>query len=50
MAHLDMTWDCKVNRTDELGVLASSLNAMAKRLDTAMRELENANAQLREDM
>lgn len=50
MSNLDMTWDCKVNRTDELGVLASSLNAMAKRLDTAMRELENANAQLREDM
>lgn len=50
MAHLDMTWDCKVNRTDELGVLANSLNTMAKRLDTAMKELESANEQLREDM
>ena len=50
MAHLDMTWNCKVNRTDELGVLANSLNTMAKRLDAAMKELENANEQLREDM
>lgn len=50
MAHLDMTWDCKVNRTDEVGVLANSLNTMAKRLDTAMKELESANEQLREDM
>lgn len=50
MAHLDMTWDCKVNRTDELGTLANSLNTMAKRLDTAMKELESANEQLREDM
>ncbi len=50
MAHLDMTWDCKVNRTDELGILANSLNTMAKRLDTAMKELESANEQLREDM
>lgn len=50
MANLDMTWDCQVNRTDELGVLANSLNTMAKRLDTAMKELESANEQLREDM
>ena len=50
MAHLDMTWDCKVNRTDELGVLANSLNMMAKRLDTAMKELESANEQLKDDM
>ena len=50
MADLDMTWDCKVNSTDELGVLANSLNTMAKRLDAAMKELENANEQLRKDM
>ena len=49
-AHLDMTWDCKVNRTDELGVLANSLNMMAKRLDIAMKELESANEQLKDDM
>ena len=45
-----MTWDCKVNRTDELGVLANSLNTMAKRLDIAMKELESANEQLKDDM
>lgn len=50
MSQLDMTWECKVNRSDELGILANSLNTMAKRLDTAMKELESANEQLREDM
>lgn len=50
MANLDMTWECKVDRTDELGVLANSLNLMAKRLDVAMKELEHANQKLREDM
>ena len=50
MANLDMTWGCKANRTDELGVLANSLNTMAKQLDAAMKALESANQKLREDM
>lgn len=50
MANLDMTWECKANRTDELGVLANSLNTMAKQLDAAMKALESANQKLREDM
>lgn len=50
MANLDMTWDCKVNRTDELGILANSLNTMSQKLDTAMKALEDANQKLREDM
>lgn len=50
MANLDMTWECGVHRTDELGVLANSLNTMAKRLDIVMKELESANEQLRKDM
>lgn len=33
MSQLDMTWRCKVNRSDEVGVLACSLNDMAQRLD-----------------
>lgn len=50
MAERDMTWDCKVNRKDELGVLADSLNTMSHRLDRAMKELEEVNHKLREDM
>lgn len=50
MAHLDMTWDCSVRRSDEIGVLADSLNTMAGKLDAVMKELESANQQLREDM
>ena len=50
MANLDMTWECSVNRTDELGILANSLNNMAKRLDATLKELEHANQKLRGDM
>ena len=50
MARLDMTWDCRVNRADELGILANNLNTMARRLDTAMKALESANEKLREEM
>lgn len=50
MADLDMTWDCRIDRTDEIGLLADSLNTMSRKLDEALRELESANAQLREDM
>ncbi len=50
MARLDMTWECSVTRGDELGVLAKSLNTMARRLEAAMGELERANQQLRGDM
>ena len=28
MAKLDMTWECNVKRTDEIGILANSLNTM----------------------
>lgn len=50
MARLDMTWDCRVNRADELGILANNLNTMARRLDAAMKALESANEKLREEM
>lgn len=50
MANLDMTWNCNVNQTDELGILADSLNTMSRKLDAAMKELESANQKLREDM
>lgn len=50
MAKLDMTWECHVKRTDEIGILAHSLNTMAKELSDTMAELESANKQLKEDM
>ena len=50
MSNLDMTWECRVDRTDELGVLANSLNVMAKRLDASMKELEEAYRKLKGDM
>lgn len=50
MSAMDMTWHCDINRTDELGVLANSLNTMAKKLNAAMTELENANCQLQADI
>lgn len=57
MSQLDMTWECKIKRTDELGTLADSLNTLARRLDDALKELDAAmaelkaaNQKLREDM
>ena len=50
MTALDMTWRCDLKSKDEIGVLASSLNAMASRLDTVMGELESANHQLEMDV
>ncbi len=50
MANLDLSWSCDVKSSDELGVLAGSLNTMARRLDTAMTSLEDANRRLRADM
>lgn len=50
MAQMDMTWHCDVKRSDELGVLADSLNTLSGRLTQALGELEAANARLREDI
>lgn len=50
MASLDMTWRCNVKSNDEIGVLASNLNTMAVRLQTAMQESELANRQLAADV
>ena len=50
MAKLDITWECNVKRTDEIGILANSLNTMSKELSNTMNELESANKQLKEDM
>ena len=50
MADLDLTYDCRTNRTDEIGVLSNNLSAMARKLDGALKDLESANSQLRDDM
>ncbi len=50
MTGLDMSWRCDVESDDEIGVLASSLNTMASRLQMTMEELEKANAQLTADV
>lgn len=47
---LDMTWKCKIDRTDEIGVLACSLNNMALQLDKTLKALEGANIKLKADM
>ena len=50
MTTLDMTWKCEVNRQDEIGVLAASLNEMAQRLSDTMDSLKAANLQLKKDI
>ena len=50
MTSLDMTWKCDIESNDEIGVLASSLNTMASRLQETMEELTNANNQLTDDV
>ncbi|MDE7327491.1 MAG: HAMP domain-containing histidine kinase [Lachnospiraceae bacterium] len=50
MTTLDMTWKCDVERNDEIGVLASSLNKMSERLGDALDSLQTANEQLQQDI
>ena len=41
---------CEVNRKDEIGVLAASLNEMAQRLSSTMERLQASNEQLQQDI
>lgn len=50
MANLDFNWKCEENRTDELGILAHSLNKMSRRLSASMTDLKNANEKLKADI
>jgi len=50
MTNLDMTWQCKTNRTDEIGMLANNLNHMAGQLNTTLNELQSANMKLQDDI
>ena len=46
LAALDLTPRCAVNRSDEVGLLASGIDRMAENLEITMSELKESNAQL----
>lgn len=50
MTNLDMLWQCKTNRTDEIGVLANNLNQMADQLSITLEELKTANIKLQDEI
>ncbi|CAK7034573.1 HAMP domain-containing sensor histidine kinase [Tissierella sp.] len=50
MSNLEFDWHCKDNRKDEIGVLAHSLNELSRRLSNALRELQQANIELKSDI
>lgn len=50
MTTLDQTWKCEITSSDEIGVLANSLNTMAGQLHRTMQELTTANQQLTNDV
>ena len=50
MSALDFSWNCSEQRTDELGILAHSLNQMSDKLSTTLNELQAANRQLKADI
>ena len=50
MAALDFSGLCAVRRTDEIGVLAGSLNELSGKLSVALSELQSANKQLQADI
>ena len=50
MSELNFNWKCEEDRTDELGVLAHSLNEMSKKLSAALENLQAANIKLQADI
>lgn len=50
LAALDLSWRSPIVRSDEIGVLANNLNAMAGHLEQALQELQAANQQLKADI
>ncbi|MEK3948972.1 HAMP domain-containing sensor histidine kinase [Paenibacillus peoriae] len=50
MAKLDFTAHTPIRQNDELGSLSYSMYTLSQNLDTALRELQDANQQLVEDM
>lgn len=50
MTSLDFSGLCTVRRTDEIGILANSLNDLSGKLSSALSELQSANKQLQADI
>ena len=50
MSNLDFSQKCEINRKDEIGVLADSINKLSSSLDTALTELKTTNEQLVSDI
>lgn len=50
MSGLHLDWQIEERRTDELGVLAKSLNTLSHNLSAALSDLQNANKKLEEDI
>lgn len=50
MANMEFEWKCQERRTDEIGVLAGSLNEMSSNLYQVLTKLQEANASLQNDI
>lgn len=50
MSNLDFSQKCEINRKDEIGILADSINKLSASLDTALTELKTTNEQLVSDI
>lgn len=50
MADLDFSVRCQENRPDEIGILSESLDDLSGSLDKTLKELQEANRQLKDDM
>lgn len=50
MSKLDFSQKCEVERKDEIGELAASINTLSTSLDTALTELKETNEHLVEDI
>jgi len=50
MTELDFNVKCETDRIDELGRVSKNLNALSGKLSVTLEKLENANAQLVEDI
>ena len=50
MSGLDFTWDCTEECSDELGILAHSLNELSRKLSSSLNDLQEANSRLEADI